>query len=318
MKINILLRLKQSLFSTKIIPLKIIAFYLFAYTCLVVSCNNQSVVEEKKVTRNFVEDSVVTKYSKGVVLLQNSTDIKDILCQEWVQKDDADDLKEFDDNSSLLLSIRSFNFFEDGSFVKNYRSNWSYGNWTFNEVDKIITLNYKNENESGSYKITAIATDELNVVNKSLNTSTILTFVGDEKRLKAIADEPFHLSNNTWRVKPTQKETDAEIKQRLKNNLTFFALFYKSVIVKNHPVISFYGLPSCLKWYGGGIYLEKKEALNKTWVNSFYSNEQAMKAYSIMDKVMEKKYTWPKQNIGWVKKNLFVLEQMIKNLDAME
>ena len=43
-----------------------------------------------------------------------------------------------------------------------------------------------------------------------------------------------------------------------------------------------------------------------------------MKGYSIMAKDMEKKYSWPKQNIDCLKKNLFVLEQMIKNLDAME
>ena len=68
MKINILLRLKQSFFSTKIISFKIIAFYLFAYTCLVVFCNNQSVVEEKKGTRNFVEDSIVTTKTNLVAI----------------------------------------------------------------------------------------------------------------------------------------------------------------------------------------------------------------------------------------------------------
>jgi len=68
MKINILLRLKQSFFSTKIISLKIIAFYLFAYTWLVVFCNNQSVVEEKKGTRNFIEDCIVTTKTNLVVI----------------------------------------------------------------------------------------------------------------------------------------------------------------------------------------------------------------------------------------------------------
>ena len=68
MKINILLRLKQSFFSTKIISLKIIAFYLFAYTCLLVFCNNQSVVEEKKGTRNFIEDSIVTTKTNLVAI----------------------------------------------------------------------------------------------------------------------------------------------------------------------------------------------------------------------------------------------------------
>jgi len=68
MKINILLRLKQSFFSTKIISLKIIAFYLFAYTCFVVSCNNQSVLEMKKGTRNFIEDCIVTTKTNLVAI----------------------------------------------------------------------------------------------------------------------------------------------------------------------------------------------------------------------------------------------------------
>ena len=54
--------------STKIISLKIITFYLFAYTCLVVFCNNQSVVEEKKGTRNFIEDCIVTTKTNLVVI----------------------------------------------------------------------------------------------------------------------------------------------------------------------------------------------------------------------------------------------------------
>ena len=71
MKINILLRLKQSFFSTKIISLKIIAFYLFAYTCLVVEepiVEEEPVVEEKKGTRNFIEDSIVTTKTNLVAI----------------------------------------------------------------------------------------------------------------------------------------------------------------------------------------------------------------------------------------------------------
>jgi hypothetical protein len=296
--------------KTRIILLLIACLFIF-------SCSNQTVVEEKKVDTHTVDDTVVSKYSSGVVSVENSTNIYTILCQEWMQEDDAADLEAFDDNSSLILSIRTFNFYNDGSFVKNVRSAWSYGKWTYNNEEKLITLNYEDEKGSDKYKITAVATDELNITNKGLNTSTILKFIGNQNRMKAIAEEPFHLSNNQWRIPPIQKETDEEIKNRLKSNLNFFVLFYKSVIVKNDKVISFYGLPSCLKWYGGGIYMEKKEDLNEAWLNCFYNKEQAMKAYTLMEKVMSKKYTWPKENIGWVKKNLFVLEQMVKNLETI-
>ncbi|MBL0146860.1 MAG: hypothetical protein IPP48_15205 [Chitinophagaceae bacterium] len=167
------------------------------------------------------------------------------------------------------------------------------------------------------YKIASIATDELNVVNKGINSSTVIKFLSSEKALKVMADEPFHINNNQWRIKPAHKETDAEVKLRLKENLQFFVLFYSAAIAKDDRVISFYGLPGCLKWYGGGIYMKDKNELNDEWINCFYNKEQALKAYTLMEKVMDKKYSWPKENIGWVKKNLFVLEQMVKNLDTV-
>lgn len=300
--------------KTQIITLALPAIFLF-------SCSNAVKKEEVSIVEeNIPVDSVVTKYSRGVVSLVNATEFKDILCQNWVQEDDALTLQDADESPTLLLSIRSFDFFSDGSFVKNYRMAWSYGTWQINDVSKLVTLEYENtENRHGvdNYKVTALATDELNVINKGLNTSTILKYVATECKLKNIADEPFHIANNQWRIKPKVAETDEKIKQRLKANLDFFVLFYKSAIVKNDKHISFYGLPTCLKWYGGGIYMQEQEEVSDNWINCFYNKQQALKAYALMEKVMGKKYTWPKENIGWVKKNLFVLEQMVKNLETI-
>ncbi|MBP6431604.1 MAG: hypothetical protein KA319_07555 [Ferruginibacter sp.] len=300
--------------KTQIITLVLAVFFL-------ASCSNAVKKEETQIVEeNVAIDSVVKKYSKGVVSLVNATEFKEILCQNWVQEDDAVTLQDVDESTALLLSIRSFDFFNDGTFVKNYRTAWSYGTWQINDASKIITLKYENKEDKhteDNYKVTALATDELNVINKGLNTSTILRFVATESKLKDIADEPFHIANNQWRIKPKLMETDEEIKKRLKANLEFFVLFYKWAIVKNDKHISFYGLPTCFKWYGGGIYMQKQEDLNDNWINCFYNKQQALKAYVLMEKVMGKKYTWPKENIGWVKKNLFVLEQMVKNLDAV-
>jgi hypothetical protein len=298
------------------------SFYVVAFL-FVLGCNNTVTKEEAKQPKKDgeqVDDSVINKYSKGIVSLVDATEFKDILCQNWVQEDDKYTLNDVDESTELMLSIRSFDFFSDGSFVKNYRGNWAYGKWSIDDATKLITLSYEDaENRSSKdlYKVTAMATDELSVINKELNTSTILKFVATENKLKNIADEPFHINNNLWRVKPTKPESDEEIKQRLKKNLEFFVLFYKWAIVKNDKHISFYGLPSCLQWYGGGIYMQKKESLSEQWKNCFYNKQQAAKAYAIMEKVLGKKYTWPKEDIGWVKKNLFVLEQMVKNIDTI-
>ena len=85
----------------------------------------------------------------------------------------------------------------------------------------------------------------------------------------------------------------------------------------NSETLSFWGLPSCLKWYSGGIYMEKKESLNPFWIGCFYTKEQAMKAYDIMERVVQLKYSWPKGETNWLKQNLSVLEQMYGNMDKV-
>jgi len=112
-------------------------------------------------------------------------------------------------------------------------------------------------------------------------------------------------------------ETDAALHARLKDNLHFFILYYKDAIAKNPDLVSFYGLPSCLRWYSGGIFMKKVEDLSAEWLKCFYNDEEAMKAYNIMDKVMDKKYTWPKDNSSWLQQNLAVLQQIYNNVDSL-
>ncbi|MBK6633760.1 MAG: hypothetical protein IPG38_05110 [Chitinophagaceae bacterium] len=80
-------------------------------------------------------------------------------------------------------------------------------------------------------------------------------------------------------------------------------------------VISFWGLPSCFKWYGGGVFLKKETELKENWINCYYNKEQAMQAYALADKLLSQKYNWPKGEQNWLKLNLAVLEQMYKKLD---
>lgn len=87
-------------------------YTLIVLVLILFGCSNSPKVEEKTFTKeNEVVDSVITKYSKGVVSLVNTTEFKDILCQNWVQEDDAITLQDVDESTSLILSIRSFDFF---------------------------------------------------------------------------------------------------------------------------------------------------------------------------------------------------------------
>jgi len=197
------------------------------------------------------------------------------------------------------------------------RNAMEYGKWTFDNTAKTVTFDYESGGTKDVYKIRALAADELQVKNMGINTATILKFISNGRVFKSTAEEPFHISNNQWRIAPRKAESSQQIAARLKANLHFFMLYYKEAIAKETATVSFYGLPSCLKWYAGGIYLRKKEELDNRWNNCFYNEAQAMEAYKLMDKVLDKKYEWPKNETNWLKKNLFVLEQMYRQVDSV-
>ena len=105
------------------------------------------------------------------------------------------------------------------------------GTWKFDEAKKILTLKYTN-GSSDIYKLRALAADKMKLTNVGIKSETVLTFVSDAKRYKNAADDPFYIANNKWRIKPRASESDVAIKQRLKDNLRFFILFYRDVIAR--------------------------------------------------------------------------------------
>ena len=253
-----------------------------------------------------------------LVYLDTAENMYNILCQGWVMEDDELALKDMQEGSDFEIAYRSLNFAANGTFVKNVRNAMDYGKWDYDDAKKLITLHYANNGGKDTYKIAALAPDEMKLLNTGINTSTILKFISSGKRLKNPDDEPFSVENNRWRISSNRPETDTDIRRRLKENLHFFILFYRSVIIRDDRTVSFWGLPSCFKWYGGGIYLKKEDELKDNWVECFYNKEQAMKAYRMAEKLLEQKYDWPKDEPNWLKLNLAVLEQMYERIDQVK
>ena len=285
---------------------------------VVFSCNDSKrKSSDIKLEDVLMEDIKKEKHS-SLIYLDTAENIYNILCQGWVMQDDADALEGMDENSKFEIPYRSLYFSTKGTFVKNPRNALDYGTWSFDEAAKTITINNTVDREKDIYKLAQITSDELILVNVGINSTTNLKFISSGSRFKNTNDEPFFIENNRWRIKPKVKETDAAIHQRLKENIHFFILFYKSVLARDDRQVSFWGLPSCFKWYGGGIFLKKEEELKENWISCFYNKEQAMQAYALADKLIDQKYNWPKGEQNWLKLNLAVLEQMYKKIDEIK
>jgi len=307
---NILnLRLKNNSVTKRIFTATILLATFF-------SCND---AEKKSDDNNAeaVKNTTEKGHSDRLVYLDTARNLYNLLCQDWVSEDDADALEGMTEDSKFEIPYRSIFFAPNGTFVKNPRNAMDYGNWVYDDAAKTITLNYTSINGKDIYKIAELGPDNLKLKNTLINTTTILPFVGSGKRFKDINEDPFYIENNRWRIKPSKKETDAEIHQRLKDNIHFFVLYYKAVLVKEEKNVSFWGLPSCIKFFSKAIFIKKPEELKENWIRCFYNKEQAMQAYALADKLLEQKYTWPKGDKNWIEQNLAVLEQMYKKVDEL-
>jgi hypothetical protein len=303
---------------------KIICFTALLFF-VTTSCNeNKKADEGKKIVTDSKKQSTEDPYSTDTMyqalpdMLQDlsaSTNMQELLAQNWILNDDKEALDMASDDGAFEMPVRSFSMAADFTIVKNIRNAMDNGTWKFDEAKKILTLKYTN-GSSDIYKLRALAANEMKLTNVGIQSETVLTFVSDAKRYKNAADDPFYIANNKWRIKPRASETDAAIKQRLKDNLRFFILFYKDVIARKAAAASFYGLPSCLEWYAGRISIQNRKEISEKWKGCFYNTAEAMKAYDMMDNVISKKITWPKGTTNWLKKNLFALEQIYQNLQG--
>ena len=271
--------------------------------------NSSSTVIEK--TADSLQ--ITNEYSNYLKDLSGSRDMAEILCQGWVMEEDLENLT-YSNEPESMLPFRSFYLSADHTYIKDVRNFMEYGTWNFDNASKKINLTHNNRNKD-EYKIAQLAADELVVINTGIESITKLKYVSEGKTYVQPTEDPFHISNNRWRIKPQYSETDTQLKQRLKEYLHFHILFYRDNLARQEKTISFYGFPTCLKWYVGGIFIIKKEELAENWYKCFYNNAQALKAYIMMDDLIGKKYNWPTdKSMSWVKKNLTVLEQMYEKL----
>ena len=139
----------------------------------------------------------------------------------------------------------------------------------------------------------------------------MLYFSSDGIVHKRPEEDPFHPSNNRWRIKPSSSETDKQILDRVKQCIHFYALFFQDNHQRQETDISFIGLPNCFVWYNGGIGLPMEVELDNKWIDCFYSKKEALKGYQMLKTLIEKHVlVWPEHPTSWIKETAEMLDQM--------
>ena len=235
------------------------------------------------------------------------------LCQYW-EVTDADNptFRDLMDNQQDgVVNYPGLAFMTDSTFLENPRGKMRYGSFQFKgreiagEFDDGTKVNYAIQ-----LKGPGIMTMD----RKEKDQSSVL-YLEESNVFYPDDQNPYSKVNTHWMFKPSESETEQQLKERLKGCVTFFQYFINGHVKSNSAEIDFTGLPSCFRWYQGGIFVQSAKSLDKKWVNCFYSDDQALRARDIMQNVLQKKYEWDTTTQkNWLAQIVPVLEQIKKNL----
>jgi hypothetical protein len=114
--------------------------------------------------------------------------------------------------------------------------------------------------------------------------------------------------------KPSQAETDEQIKERLRNALKFYGIYFQSI--NDDKVVNSFrptriNLP--IKFYSGGIGIKPFEP-NAEWVYLFNNVQDASKAYGFLILALKKVGVFPSHDGHFAQEYAEVLTEMSGNL----
>lgn len=272
---------------------KIAILFIISSSILLSNCGSPSQNTSEKIT----EDASAAK------------DTFYLLTQYWELKD-ADHPLSSDvsfTNGEGVIYDPGIVFMVDSSVLENPVGEMSYGK--FSLKGNTINVNF-DDGIKAAYIIDRINKDELILLRTERKHTSQLTYKATNTSWPHSDKNPFAKQNYTWSQKPKKSETDAEIKDRVKQYVQFCVYYFDGYINGGAAQIDFNALPTCLDWYQGGITIQNENKLDKKWSDCFYSQKQAYKGRQMLEDAIVKKYNWDEKEANWMKQIVPVLQQI--------
>lgn len=123
----------------------------------------------------------------------------------------------------------------------------------------------------------------------SINGGATIAFEKLPGKFDDEALNPFSVVNNQWRIPANKKETDQQLKARLKNHCRFYEIYFKWALDNKLQKLDVRSTPSLIKIYGNGFELKPFTQLPEVWISYFYDEEDCRKANDIMEGIFKQK-----------------------------
>jgi len=292
--------------------------FLFVALTMLMACADPPGPQKKK--SDFIFKETIATGDTGMITFGRlrPLDFTYDLCQQWELRDPDDantkDLTYDPETGNHLF--QEIMLYHDSSVSFNPRNGYKMGKWKLGQKENKLLLILKfSDNSSREYVILQKKYNELSLAWQQGEDRFGMRLRSDGQAQANMMNDPFYPGNNTWRIHPNKVESDSEIKERVKNCVRFYALYFRDHILRHRTEINFAGLPSCFIWYNRGIGLYQNDALPAAWKKCFYSAQQAVKARDILQKLFDKNdFNWPNGTPNWFYDTHAVLEQIYYRL----
>jgi len=188
----------------------------------------------------------------------------------WIYKDDLakeeqlEDIFKYGGSPEYGFSAASFmNLQPDGKFT-SYFSAYDYGEWKLQDSTLILTNHIKDKLRLDVKKLDP---KQMVCVNKSNH--KVYRFNGFSNSFSSDAESPFSIANNVWRTKANHKESDLEIRARLKNHFKWWEKYFAWAFKNKMQVLDIRSTASILDMYANGFELKYYDRQFPEWKNIF-------------------------------------------------
>jgi len=287
-------------------------FVCVLLTLILASCKRDSSVFLAR-RWNFVGMDM-PKLGKFVEQINEEGDSRDLTIQKFLL-----------DNKLILRKDSSF----DLLLMKQY----VHGTWRYDQQKRILHLNDESAKklsiqfgvdtvngrllhlDTDEFVIERLAVDHLSdpAVSDYLFRKSYYQFFLEEdpNYFSNLSDDPYSKENNWWRVKPSQPETDRQIKNRVLDHLKFWQLLFHDANKFDRPFVSYNWFSSPLVVASNGVVMKLYADVKKEWDENFYDSVQAQKGYELMRKCFSKKIKYMDTDNKYLRD-----EDIIKQLTA--
>ena len=195
------------------------------------------------------------------------------------ENDGDDNLLKTAKSKEMIKEGKILSLFEDGTYTDiGGDGNYTTGKWEYDKEKKVLRFT-----NSARFSTVPVKEEIINghqtISLSNYSHGQELKFLQIDKPLKDFHEDPLYFKNNLWRIKPATKETTKQLQERLANYFRHLAYILKSASERKQNVVSFQFSLGIVKIYNGGIGIYPLTIIPKTWMDTYYDNEDATSAY---------------------------------------